>query len=538
MSRPTRTTTAEAGGEAGQKSSGILRRKCACGNHTIAGESCDECSAKAEGTLRRRASAGARTPEVAPPIVHGVLASPGQPLDSATRAAMEPRFGHDFSGVRVHTDDRAAESARRVGALAYTVGERMVFNRGSYAPGSAEGRKLLAHELTHVVQQRSAGSATQGRLEMGRADDPAEAEAERTASMVGSDPMRNSTRSPNGTPAMNGAGPKPGGPTLRRAGFIESIARFFGGGTFDDKELEDYLAALAKNRAIEGNYDSDNKAREVVKRWKAGDAKFAVITIPIRILLIKELISGYTGGDDEAAILDLIREAVTGERTAIFTEVGIGTLRDNFSGDNLKELNSLIDAEQDNAAIASLAGWTAEDVMKLMNRHGDESAITTLVNEGYKVLSFKTAFDKWKNADGSEVEEELTGLRGNTCKEVEDGCPRPKEIRIRASLPVAEAAATLFHEIHHVIRGDTTTREEGLKQEIDVRVDTEEYRIKRGLPPTKPSYRKPDGTVDRDAIDKEIHGSSHYNPTTRERIGRRYVDEVEVKGWHLPGKQP
>ena len=114
MSRtgPTRGTTAGAEESAEPKASGILRRKCACGKHTVAGESCDECSAKAGGTLRRRGAVGPHGPAMAPPIVHGVLDTPGQPLDRATRSFMEGRFGHDFSGVRVHADDRAAETRR------------------------------------------------------------------------------------------------------------------------------------------------------------------------------------------------------------------------------------------------------------------------------------------------------------------------------------------------------------------------------------------------------------------------------------------
>src|SRR5205085_3153068 len=70
-----------------------------------------------------------------------------------TRTFMEPRFGHDFSRVRVHADGRAAESARSVNALAYTVGEDLVFGAGQYAPGTSAGKRLLAHELSHVVQQ-------------------------------------------------------------------------------------------------------------------------------------------------------------------------------------------------------------------------------------------------------------------------------------------------------------------------------------------------------------------------------------------------
>jgi len=91
--------------------------------------------------------------ESVPPIVNEALQSPGQPLDSATRAFMEPRFGHDFSRVRVHLNARAAESARAVGALAYTAGHDIVFGDQQYAPASPEGRRLIAHELTHVLQQ-------------------------------------------------------------------------------------------------------------------------------------------------------------------------------------------------------------------------------------------------------------------------------------------------------------------------------------------------------------------------------------------------
>lgn len=96
-------------------------------------------------------------PGTAPPVVHEVLNSPGKPLDQATRGFMEPRLGGDFSGVRIHADSRAAESARSVSALAYTVGRDIVFASGQYSPESAAGKRLLAHELTHVVQQQQWG---------------------------------------------------------------------------------------------------------------------------------------------------------------------------------------------------------------------------------------------------------------------------------------------------------------------------------------------------------------------------------------------
>lgn len=128
---------------------GVLQRKCACGNHTGAGGDCTKCRKK---RLQRKAT-NYTEPSTIPPIVHEVLRSPGQPLDVATRAFMEPRFGHDFSQVRVHTDVRAAESARAVNALAYTMGSNVVFGAGEYTPDTNTGKKLIAHELTHVVQQ-------------------------------------------------------------------------------------------------------------------------------------------------------------------------------------------------------------------------------------------------------------------------------------------------------------------------------------------------------------------------------------------------
>jgi hypothetical protein len=90
----------------------------------------------------------------APQIVHDILQAPGAALDAGVRAFMEPRFGHDFRQVRVHADARAAKSAEEVGARAYTVGQHVVFGAAQYAPATDSGRRLIAHELSHVVQQR------------------------------------------------------------------------------------------------------------------------------------------------------------------------------------------------------------------------------------------------------------------------------------------------------------------------------------------------------------------------------------------------
>ena len=122
---------------------------------------CDRCDEDKNDVLQTRESPGqvpVTQEQDVNPIVNEVLHSPGQPLDAATRAFMEPRFGHDFSRVRVHTDAKAAESARAVNARAFTMGNDVVFGTGQYLPIESAGRKLLAHELVHTIQQRSGGN--------------------------------------------------------------------------------------------------------------------------------------------------------------------------------------------------------------------------------------------------------------------------------------------------------------------------------------------------------------------------------------------
>ena len=174
---------------------GPLQRKCACGNHNRGGGECVACSTKNVGLQRKlmiggsndpleqeadraveqvlattmRAAVGGARPSIhrhasqptgqldaAPDSVDQVLANPGRPLEPALRLDMEQRFGHDFSRVRVHSGAAAEQSARDVSAHAYTVGQNIVFGAGRLAPGMQEGRRLLAHELAHVVQQSDA----------------------------------------------------------------------------------------------------------------------------------------------------------------------------------------------------------------------------------------------------------------------------------------------------------------------------------------------------------------------------------------------
>ena len=195
-----------------------LQCKCDCGNHSFGKAECKSCSEKKRAVQRR--STGRREVPVVPSVVNAALGTPGQSLDGETRTLMEGRFAGDFSRlrsspgprppalsrfairpandvyereaddvaervagrsspgypltsvpagtterpdfgqVRVHRDARAAESARAIGARAYTAGHDIVFGAGEYAPHTDQGRKLLAHELTHVVQQGGAGGTS------------------------------------------------------------------------------------------------------------------------------------------------------------------------------------------------------------------------------------------------------------------------------------------------------------------------------------------------------------------------------------------
>ena len=159
----------------------VLQRACACGQHTGGGE-CPSCQQKS-ATLQRAAINATSANDRVPPIVNDVLRGAGQPLDASARNYLEPRFGQDFSHVRVHTDSQAAQAAQAVNALAYTVGPNVVFGSGQYKPETVAGKFLLAHELTHVVQQSHANTTLQP-LSVGSSHDAAEQEANLNAHAI------------------------------------------------------------------------------------------------------------------------------------------------------------------------------------------------------------------------------------------------------------------------------------------------------------------------------------------------------------------
>lgn len=136
-----------------------------------------------EGLLQRTSDGSTASTRAAPESVYDALRSPGTALDADTRAFFEPLFGHDFSTVRVHAGQSAADSAEAISARAYTVGNDIVLRSGVTRQALAPESRLLAHELTHVVQ-RSGGMPLHRQLEIGPAGSPAELEADRVADHV------------------------------------------------------------------------------------------------------------------------------------------------------------------------------------------------------------------------------------------------------------------------------------------------------------------------------------------------------------------
>jgi len=240
--------------------------------------------------VQRRTNNAPNTSSEVPASVFNVLRSPGQPLNSSARSFMEPRFGQDFNHVRVHTGGAASRSAQDVTAQAYTVGHHIVFGNGFYNPEKRSGQELIAHELTHVAQQRGAGSG----------------------SLIA--------------------------PThLRRRNLFQEIGGLFSGDTFDEATLQAYLTKLRTDQRIEDFTDSDNKARAVVTAWKQGSSPYTLSSL-LRRLLIQEMQSGFTGDDDENAILEILWRSSNNQLSSIFSTISASDLNSDFHGPQWEEL--------------------------------------------------------------------------------------------------------------------------------------------------------------------------------------------------------
>lgn len=162
-----------------QTSSARLKRKCACENN---GATCARCASQQQQIERKAITSG--DPDFIPPIINDVLISSGHPLDTVTRAFMEARFHHDFSDVRIHINSFADKAVKAVNAAAFTVGRNIAFREQLYAPETENGRLLIAHELAHTIQQRSAAVPGNRGLLSSRPSDKSEDEATLAATRV------------------------------------------------------------------------------------------------------------------------------------------------------------------------------------------------------------------------------------------------------------------------------------------------------------------------------------------------------------------
>ena len=291
------------------------------------------------------------SPSSAPPAhaeVDGALSTPGRPIDPSTRRAMEARFGYDFSSVRVHDDARSAATAAGIDAAAFTVGEDVVFGTGRYDPSSPAGRRLLAHELAHVVQQ--AGQ-------------------------------------------RGGAG----GPLIQRRSVWESLGILLGieEGTWSDRELQDYLTLIGSTGKIEGDYDSDNKARAIVRRWKAAARGYG-LTHPQKVLLIREMLDGPTLDDDEEAILDLLERSDPADLHVVLGPGGVSLkdLESDINGSERKRLDSFVVRRFRGGRDAVLAGR-----IDIIGEKAPVAAPAPAQPPGFDKAALDAEFDSSKTAD-------------------------------------------------------------------------------------------------------------------------------------------
>lgn len=275
----------------------------------------------------------------------------GRTLDPSLRHSMEARFGYDFSSVRLHDDPQAASAAAGVDAAAFTVGEHIVFGSGRFDPSSLEGRHLLAHELAHVVQERGSG-------------------APRTTSA----PTR-----------------------IHRLDVGNWFALLFGGeGTWTDQELRDYLLKITAAGAHEGWWESDNKARAIVRKFMAGAPGWDLLPSQ-KVLLIDEMLDGSVLDEDEDGILNLVETASATDLGAIFADPKA----------RYAALDSAIDGAEHKRLLAFAALRFAKGVAGL--KAGDAEVVGDPVPKGAPSFPFDARMLDAR-LDGAHTSAEITAI--------------------------------------------------------------------------------------------------------------------------------
>jgi hypothetical protein len=255
----------------------------------------------------------------APPSIHPVLRSPGEPLDLQTRQFMEPRFGRDFSSVRLHTDSHAADSARSVNAMAYTAGDHLVFNQGRYAPETVSGRRLLIHELAHVAQQGNRPAPLDSNWQLSSASSPTERAADEAVSAV-----ERGLRMPGAILASQLAGMAPSQPILHRA-----VATW--GGEWDTTKYEE-LPTKDGIKQIELHFKPKDPvdATKISIVQKVSDKSGGTAVFPDNTVKARSL----TSGSDSGASID----AFGTNRNPLYpTNSGVSKATDNLFNSQVDE---------------------------------------------------------------------------------------------------------------------------------------------------------------------------------------------------------
>ena len=160
-----------------------IQQKCACGGEAGPDGECATCKAK-RMAIQRQANTPETPPKLPASVTTALQSRGGQPLDRITRSKMEDSFDADFSGVRVHTNSQADLAARDINANAFTSGQDIYFGTGLYQPGTQAGDKLLAHELTHTIQQGTERGAPQTAHTISQPGEPEEQEADAVSERV------------------------------------------------------------------------------------------------------------------------------------------------------------------------------------------------------------------------------------------------------------------------------------------------------------------------------------------------------------------
>lgn len=389
---------------------GFVQRQCTCGQHVLGGGLCSDCKKKAARLQRKKGDHAPFGEDVdvdaeVDAAMEVLEQSQGQALDSRARSFMEARFRQDFSQVRVHTGTAAEKSTRAVNALAFTVGHDIVFAPHQYAPTTARGTALLAHELTHVVQQAGSRAAPSAKA-ISEPSDAAEREADSVAHRIMSGARARPleiTRAPDaaihtldtgGAVALGIVGGLAAGLT------IAALAGAFDKDNFTDEELKTYLKVLEGGK-IEGHTDSDNKARALVRRWLTGKSPFLLSPVQ-KSLLVREMQDGHVSDDDREGILSLLENSPDADVIAVLgapvnlTEL-LSDLNSGSYGDRAVMLFVRRAALHSDPAVGLFAAWYAKE-----NFDADKQAMAQ------KILRDVLAVPNLDFADGTEFKNEIS----------------------------------------------------------------------------------------------------------------------------------